>query len=370
MLLFFIQGANEQSALTLLLLLALLAAPFVDKNHKLKIPDYFLLAILVYGFYLVLGLISGHPSAHIDIKYQLFGFIFFLAIINQKGRINYLSLLFKINFGVFIIYILLYLGMFPQIWHESTLGRQGRILGPAIISITLILFYYLYHNKPFDKKLTVALLLATVYLMLTSNFTNIVIVFGLAVLIAVNWKKFFSPLYIITAVFILILGLLYLKSSYVPDMVSTKMEYIGKPWEYGSVQTRIQDLQQALRKENFCLFKKIFGEGFGASSQIYRENVISPSLSRTLAFREIDNGFYYLYHRGGWSLLILFVLSHLYMMAKVPGMKAKIGFLMIIFFVNLLTIHYFTNMFYLLIPFLILERVRLISIPINEEFFP
>ncbi len=365
---FFIQGANEQSALTLALLLALLVAPFVGKNDRLRLPDYFLLAIMVYGFYLVLGLINGHPSAHIDIKYQFFGFIFFLAMINQRARIDYLSLLLWINFGVFVIYILLYLGMFPQIWHESTLGRQGRILGPAIISITLILFYYLCYNKPFDKKLTVALLLATVYLMLTSNFTNIVIVFGLAVLIAVDWKKFFSPLYIITTVFILILGLLYLESPYLPDMVSTKMEYIGKPWEYGSVQTRIQDLQQALIKENFGFFKKFFGEGFGASSQIYRENVISPSLSRTLAFREIDNGFYYLYHRGGWTLLTLFILSHLYLMTKVSGMKAKIGFLIIIFFVNLLTIHYFTNIFYLLIPFLVLERERHISIQKNEAF--
>lgn len=355
-LLYFLEGANDQSGITLALLLLLLAAPFIGTYHKIRLPDYFLLAAMVYAFYLALGLYHQHPAAHIDIKFQFFQFIFFLALVNQRVKIDFLGLLFKINLIVFISYLILLLDLFPNFWHESTFGRQGRVLGPNIICIALILFYYLYKGRPFDRRLGWALLYATVYLLLTSNFMNIAIVLSLVALIVVNFKKLFRPVYIITLIAFIVLGILYLRSPWVPDMVATKMEYALKPWEYGTVQTRIQDLQQALGNENFGWFEKIIGKGFGTGSKIYRENKISPSLSRTLAFQEIDNGFYYLYHRGGWSLLSIFIISHIYLMFKIKRVEAKLGFVALVFITNILSIHYFNYYFYLLIPFFIIYR--------------
>lgn len=365
--LYFLEGANNLSGLTLAILLLLFSAPFIGANNKIRFPDYFLFAFIIYSFYLALGLYNQHPSAHIDIKYQFFQFIFFLALVNQRVKIDFLGVLFKINFIVFIIYLILLLDIFPNLWHENTIGRQGRILGPTIICVPLFLFYYLFTGKPFDRRLGMALFYATVYLLLTSNFTNIAITLGLVILIVVEFKKLFRPIYILTIIAFVALGIFYLRSPWVPDMIVTKMEFALKPWEYGSVQTRIQDLQQVLRKENFGWFEKIFGEGFGTGSKIYRENKISPSLSRTFAFQEIDNGFYYLYHRGGWSLLALFVLSHIYLGSKLKSLRAKIGFLALILFTNLLTIHYFTKLFYLLIPFFVFYQNKIEKMEFQER---
>ncbi len=342
------------SAITLGLFLLLAVLPFIGKNTKVRLPWYFLLAIAIYCFYLFLGIFNQHPESHIDIKFQLFSFIFFFALLNQRPEVNYLRVFLILNMLVFSVYVLLALGLFPQLWHEKTVGQQGRILGPSLIPIVLILFIYLVKSKSFDKNLLVALVLGMTYIMLSSNFTNLAIVISLSILIIINWKKALKPGYILIVSVLFVLAVVFVKSPYVPQMVSEKTEYIFKPWEYPTVQTRIQDLNQALRKENFDFFEKFFGQGFGVKSSIYRENKYSPSLSRTLTFHEIDNGFYYLYHRGGWSLLFLFIITHLFLATKLKTIKAKTGFLVLILITNIFSIHYFTYQFYLLTPFFVL----------------
>src|SRR5690606_17065837 len=100
----------------------------------------------------------------------------------------------------------------------------------------------------------------------------------------------------------------------------------------------------------------IVGKGFGASTEIFRENKIARSFRGIYRFQEIDNGFYYIFHRGGISLLLIFLLSHLYLLFKIPNMKAKLGFILFFFLTYFLSIHYFYYSFYLLIPFLILTQ--------------
>ncbi len=352
--LFFLQGTKNLAGIVLIVLILFCSFFLAKKKIKITFPSYLLLGIVLYSFYLLLGLYNNHPRPHIDIKYQIYSFFFFFGLLNLVVKIDFLAVLFKVNLITCLIYILLFYGLFPNIWHEATFGRQGRVLGPAVISIVLILFYYLFYARPFDKKLGIALSLSFVYLLMTSNFTNILIVFSLVALIVINFKKLFQLKYVLSVFFLTILVVVVLQSSFVPDMVTTKMEFVLKPWEYGSIKTRIQDLNQALVNENFTFFEKIFGEGYGVGSKIYRENEISPSLSKTLSFQEIDNGFYYLYHRGGWSLLLLFLLSHLLLLFKSRNIKAKFGFIIIVLSTNLLSIHYFNYMFYLLIPFLII----------------
>src|SRR5690606_6668199 len=126
---------------------------------------------------------------------------------------------------------------------------------------------------------------------LTTNFMNLAVFVVLIFLMAINFKKLFKPIYILGFVLLLLGGLWYLNSPLVPDLVSEKMKYIYRPWDYGSLKTRVDDFNKAINSENFNILKKIFGEGFGASTSIYRENKIAPSLSRTFNFQEIDNGF-------------------------------------------------------------------------------
>jgi hypothetical protein len=225
-----------------------------------------------------------------------------------------------------------------------------------------VLFIYLFRGIKFDKKIAFGLLVSMVYLLMTSNFMNFGIVVLLTLLLAFNFRQILKPLYILSMLVLLIIVLVYINSPFVPEMIAAKLEYVFKPWEYPTVRTRITDLQQALKNENFGLFKKLFGEGFGTGSAIYRENKLSPSLSKTFNFQEIDNGFYYIYHRGGWSLFTLFIISHMYLIARIKKHKAKVGFLIIILLTNFLSIHYFNYLFYLLVPFLILNPKRLIGI--------
>lgn len=354
-LLFLLQGTNEFNIFVLGLFI-LLPVLFLVNKTIVKLPQYYILAVLVYFFYLLVGIFHFHENPFIDIKFQIFSFLFFFWLINNGLRLDFLDLLFTINTITFLTYMLLLVNIIPNIWNESTIGHGGRLYGPAITPIIFILFYYLLFKMTFDKKLVIATIMGVIYIALTTNFMNLAVLVAFLILLAVNFKKLFKPIYIVVFILIFLGGLWYLNSSFVPELVSAKMKYIYRPWEYPSLQTRVEDLSKALHNENFNPFKQVFGEGFGTSTSIYRENKIAPSLSRTFNFQEIDNGFYYLYHRGGWSLLIIFIISHIFLIFKIKGVKSKLGFVALVFITNILSIHYFNYYFYLLIPFFIIYR--------------
>ena len=102
------------------------------------------------------------------------------------------------------------------------------------------------------------------------------------------------------------LPVLFFNSSYAPDLIKEKIPYLLDPFEYPSLKIRVNDLNAALAREKFSQTEKIFGNGFGASTTIFRENLEAQSWSDFITFQEIDNGFYYLYHRGGFLLLSIF----------------------------------------------------------------
>lgn len=354
--LFILQGTNLFNVLILGVFIILLTFVFITNRYKIKLPKYYIIAISIYLFYFIIGVLNWHQNFFLDVKFQFFGFVFFFCVINTK--IDFIKLLFFINILVFFIYGLLYLGIFPNIWSSYTFGFGGRVYGPPIIAIILLLFYYLLNNKSFDKKLIFASGIGLIYIALTTNFMNLAIFIILVFLLSVNLRKLFKPVYIISLLILILVGILYLNSPFVPELVANKMQYIYQPWNYASLKTRIEDFNQVLDKENFGIFKQLFGEGFGTSSEIYRYNPIAVSLSRTFSFQEIDNGFYYLYHRGGLTLLSIFLLAHIYLTIKIKEHKAKLGFIAIVFLTCILSIHYFNYWFYLLIPYFIIYKQK------------
>lgn len=347
-----LQASNRFNGLVLALYVVLLGCVFVINKDKVRLPQYFILALLIYFFYLIIGVFNHHENPMIDIKFQLFGFVFFFCIINVK--LNILKILFFLNILVFIVYALLFLNLIPNIWSDFTLGFKGRIYGPSIIAINLLVFYYILFKKPIDLKLVIALGLGLIYIALTTNFMNLAVFGGLVVLLVVNFRKLMKPIYLVSITILIILIIGYLNSSFVPELVSDKLKYVYQPWDYPSLKTRVDDFNQIVSKENFGVFKQIFGEGFGTSSEIYRFNPVAVSLSRTFSFQEIDNGFYYIYHRGGWTLLFIFLLSHLFLFFKIHEVKARLAFAWFVFVTCILSIQYFNYAFYLLIPYFIL----------------
>ena len=353
--LFLLIGNSISSSVSLLCLLLLVGTNLiVVKKGKIKVPLYFYLTLAIYLIFLTIGLFYGHRNPQIDIKFQLFGFLFYLFLLNKK-EFNVLPILLIINYIVLGVYILLYIGKFPNLWHTTIIGFQGRVYGPSIVPIILISFYYLIKNKSFDLKLVTAYIVAIPSLLMTTNLMNIVITGILLMLLVVDFKKLMQPKFIFIIVGIGLSSFLFFNSNYAPDLIKQKIPYLLDPFEYPSLKIRANDLKTALSQENVSITEKIVGKGFGASTTIFRENEEVQAFSDFITFQEIDNGFYYLYHRGGFSLLILFILFHSYLLMVIKSFKVKVGFIFIITFTCLLSIHYFNNMFYLILPFLILE---------------
>jgi len=353
--LFLLIGNSISSSVSFLCLLLLVGTNLIlVKKGKIKVPLYFYLTLAVYLIFLTIGLFYGHRNPQIDIKFQLFGFLFYLFLLNKK-EFNVLPVLLIINYIVLGVYILLYIGKFPNLWHTTIIGFQGRVYGPSIIPIILISFYYLIKNKSFDLKLVTAYIVAIPSLLMTTNLMNIVITGILLMLLVVDFKKLMQPKFIFIIVGIGLSSFLFFNSNYAPDLIKQKIPYLLDPFEYPSLKIRANDLKTALSQENFSITEKIVGKGFGASTTIFRENEEVQAFSDFITFQEIDNGFYYLYHRGGFFLLILFILFHSYLLMVIKSFKVKVGFIFIITFTCLLSIHYFNNMFYLILPFLILE---------------
>ena len=354
--LFLLISNTISSSVSFICLLLLVGTNIIIvKKGKIKVPIYFYIALVIYFIFLTIGLFYGHHDAQIDIKFQLFCFLFYLFLLNKKD-FDILPFLFLINYITLGVYILLYLGKFPNFWHTTIIGFQGRVYGPSIIPIVLISFYYLIKNKNFDIKLAIAFIIAMPSLLLTTNLMNIVIAGILLALLVVDFKKLIQPKFIFIIIGIGLSSVLFFNSDYAPDLIKQKLPYLLDPFEYPSLKIRVTDFNAAITKENFSITEKIFGNGFGASTTIYRENEKVQAFSGYMTFQEIDNGFYYLYHRGGYLLLFLFISIHIYLISIIDSLKVKIGFISIVLITCLLSIHYFNNMFYLIIIFMILSK--------------
>ena len=364
--LFLLQG-TKYSLLIIGILLFLIFNSVIFKKDitKLKLPYYYIIAIIIYLFYLIIGILNSHDNIQIDVKFQLYGFLLFLYII-KFNKVDLEKFFFFINIIVFITYTLLYFNLINNIWSENTFGYMGRVYGPVIIAYVLLSFIYLFKNRKFDMKLGLSFIVAIIYVLFTTNFMNLLIVIGLTLLNIIDLKKVFKIKYVLILLGLSTLLVSYVKSPYATELIKRKASYIFAPWEYGSVQTRIQDFNQAITNNNFGIKEKLIGVGYGASTIINR-GVNSAGLEQIINFQEIDNGFYYLYHRGGWTLLLIFFMSHIWLFLKLPNLNSKLGFILIVFVTNILSIHYFNYYFYLIIPFIIISEGKNIAILINRK---
>ncbi len=98
-----LQGTNQFNPLVLALYLVLLSCVFIVKKHKVKLPEYYILAIIIYLFYLFIGVINGHENPFVDIKFQMFAFIFFFLYYKFKSQL-YKTIVFYKQFGFCNLY--------------------------------------------------------------------------------------------------------------------------------------------------------------------------------------------------------------------------------------------------------------------------
>lgn len=336
----------------IMLFMTLLYGFYYYSRNKVKnnLSLYLFLVVIVYLFYLIIGISNNHSSLIADIKIQVTSFLFYLILLSTQGKnINWEEILFGFNYVIFFIYLFLFLGIMPNLWSNLTFGFEKRMYGPSLNGIVLLLFYYLLNEKKIDRKIVVAFILGLIYTASSQSVMNISITIILFILLAVRKEYFFRG--------VLLLGIFVVMSLFLmPEYALHKMSFIFRPWEYRSFQTRISDLAQVFSTTDFTWFNVIFGEGFGASTRVFRYIVEKPELSLFETFLEVDNGFYYIYHRGGLSLLVLFLAGHYILLKMIPSFKGRVAFMTIFFIINILTIHYCTHFIFLLIPFWIIEN--------------
>jgi hypothetical protein len=100
----------------------------------------------------------------------------------------------------------------------------------------------------------------------------------------------------------------------------------------------------------------LFGDGPGVTSEVYRVSIRGNNLFEFREFLEIDNGFYYVYHRAGLVGLGLFLFLHGFLLKKYGNFRNRMCFLAFFVITNTLSIHYFTNPMSSLMLYLMLRH--------------
>lgn len=333
----------------------LIALPFVlfSFNLKVELNKYSLFIYLFIFIYLLLGYINNNPVIKIEFKNLFywsvtlnFGLLIFKYL--EKNKIvNILS--FSIIFLSFI-YVLLKFHLINNIYMREALAEYHnyKTIGPYLLFVIIHQFYYILKGLPKDKEYFIVTFFSLVTILISGS-NQYLSIFIIGVFINCFKLSFKATLLTVTLFALLFFTL--------PKFITTKhldkISEIASPTESATVLTRLLDLEFVYNNNNSNPF---IGEGFGVKSFVRRVSFHAPSKISKREFLEIDNGFYYLYHRTGAVGLFLFIILILKLLSNVHW-KAKLFFSVIVLITNLLSIHFFTsNQFALLFSLLIIFK--------------
>ncbi|WKK86013.2 hypothetical protein QYS48_03010 [Marivirga arenosa] len=306
----------------------------------------------------------NNSAAHIDYKFHLFTFYLLLMIRTFEREVGFyerlekiLMLICFIVFSYYLLFSFLNLPSSLNIYNRGTAagGYSYRIAGPTTLAFILVACLKIWNKTKWNLIYTFTFLFGLITILLQGSLQYLmiyVIVNGLLFIKKDKW------LIILPIIFIALFAIVANTAQFFfNEKLTEKIGYITKPWEYSTVKHRVETVNLMLDKTTGSYQEIFFGSGVGVTSTYFEINEISPSLSRQRTFHEIDNGFYYVYHRFGLVGLSIFLLFHLYLLfgSKV-NLRFKLAFLAIFLISNLLSIHYFTNAFFVLFLILFLNK--------------
>ncbi|RUA33847.1 MAG: hypothetical protein DSY77_08180 [Bacteroidetes bacterium] len=334
---------------------------YTFKNQgRVYFTYWIILLILVYLPFLIYG-IYNNPDFHIDFKFHLFSLLFLIIMATILGRMpinKVLKILFIVNIVIFATYLILTFlpisrALNPYARGTAAGGYGYRIEGPDIISFSLYAILYLYNRRSWDIYLVIMLLTGTLSAFLNGSLQGLIIIVIVYSLVFVKKTKyiFLFPLIL----FLLLKIATFTLLPFANEKYKEKITYLSNPLEYPTIKHRLMTLDLMLKQTTDDTYEILFGSGVGVKSTYFEKNEVTPSLSRERTFLEIDNGFFYVYHRAGLFGLALFLLFHLYILffANV-SFNLRIALFTVFLVTNLLSIHYFTTAAYsllILIPF-------------------
>lgn len=285
----------------------------VDLQSKLATKSvamiYLTLLLLIYQTILYFE----NTAFLIDLKYYLniiavFILFSFLSL-KDNFKENLLSATRIVVVLVFSYYLFFFIvgGNGVSVYRPEFIPSfiSHRVFGPSLMLLCLLSLI----DKDNSLKLLALLFLSSLIKGAGQEF--VISVLSLFIL-AYRYSKVFSVLFIILPC--LIIGVLIVLSK--PEVLYIK---------FLSFQTRISDLKFVLRGFDINSFEAWFGAGIGVKSEVIRYNPFTKGVSEVRDFLEIDNGYYYIFHRFGFiglSVLTLMILRAFFL---------KNNFLMAIF---------------------------------------
>lgn len=340
----------------------LLTFLYLFKNSfRIKTFNHFQTLIFFYLFFTIIGI--NTPAFWQDLRllsiWLLLLVLFYNFLVNNEVTIKGLiRILFVISIIILAYYLLVFFKIINNIYQTEQLAsyQNYRILGPPLFTFYIIPFCYSLFSIKKDRIFHLTLLVGITACLLNGSLQHLTIFllsYFVAYLNGNNTRKYISK---IIGTLILIVLFFFVVFQKMDARYQEKLKEAINPLNSSTVQTRINDLQTIWPSTVSNPIHVMFGQGIGVNSVIKRINKFDPKLTEERVFLEIDNGFFYVFHRSGLIGLIVVICIHLHLVKQIKNRSAKIIFITYFLVTNLLSYHYWVNVASPLIIAMVLYR--------------
>lgn len=330
------------------------AAVFNFKFRFLEVFGSFILLLIAIP-YVIFSF--DNDAFFIDLKnFIMLSCFFVLFIATNKSVVlidfnKFSNVLFYTCCSILFIYFLLFLKVFPEFYKPDELPEylSYRVFGPSLLvfSCYLVVAYVL--NLPSGRSLfvfTAGMFCAVI----SGSNQNVLIVLISFLPLAIKKIKFYQ----VCVGFALLLALSFTFQSQL--MVNfTKISQIADISNSSTVLTRFADLNHAISSRDITQTQLLLGEGIGVTTEVFRDN--DYGMDRRV-FLEIDNGFYYVFHRFGILGLLIVIVLFSFLIYKLKDFWLVLCLSLIFLTSNLLSIHFFVTFNYLFLFWLVYAAIK------------
>lgn len=340
----------------------LLTFLYLFKNSfRIKTFNHFQTLIFFYLFFTIIGI--NNPAFWQDLRllsiWLFLLVLFYNFLVNNEVTVKELiKILFVISIIILAYYLLVFFKIINNIYQTEQLAsyQNYRILGPPLFTFYIIPFCYSLFSIKKDQIFHLTLLVGITACLLNGSLQHLTIFllsYFVAYLNGNNTRKYISK---IIGTLLLLFLFFFVIFQKMDARYQEKLKEAINPLNSSTVQTRIDDLQIIWPSTVSNPIHVMFGQGIGVNSVIKRINKLDPRLTEERVFLEIDNGFFYIFHRTGLIGFIIVICFHLHLVKQIKNRSAKLIFITYFLVTNLLSYHYWVNVASPLIIAMVLYR--------------
>ncbi len=328
---------------------------FTLYNYKLKIFKGYIIIFLLYLVFFLMGL--GNIAFLHDLRLNIiwFGTLFiYYNFFKHNGKYPrvIIRIIFYINIYIAAFYLFVKFGLIANYYEVEKLAayQDYRTIGPALSSLYILPFLYSIFKLKKDRIYYLNFFICLISLFINGSLQSLalfLLIYGISYFDTKNTIAFIKKSAIV--LILIIVFVLTIFSNF--DMrKKEKVKEIFNLSKSETIQMRVKDFKYIFPMSSDTWKKIIIGSGVGVNSVILRVNEDYPSLTGYRAFLEIDNGFFYIYHRSGIVGLMLILYSHFILIFKIRNLRSRLIFITFFIITNLLSYDYWS---YVAAPFFI-----------------